>query len=149
MQLSCVKHDLEDMEFIMSMGDGSLTEQLLPSRNSFFVRQLRCTNHKTCLFLLFASSYSMMNPLLLHSQINSPFLFLVCRSGVRHTNILLRGPIFRIFSINWFTYGYPVRTYETSLIVLEHTCLYLKSHSTVNRTENSECWLSYVFSLLI
>ncbi|KAL6564288.1 hypothetical protein OROMI_015738 [Orobanche minor] len=39
--LSCVKHDLEDMEFIMSMREGSLTEQLLPSRNSFFVRQLR------------------------------------------------------------------------------------------------------------
>lgn len=29
------------MEFIMSMREGSLTEQLLPSRNSFFVRQLR------------------------------------------------------------------------------------------------------------
>ncbi|XP_041993194.1 piezo-type mechanosensitive ion channel homolog [Salvia splendens] len=74
--LSCVKHDLEDTEFIMSMEEGSLTEQLLPSRNSFFVRQLR--------------------------------------SGVRHTNILLRGPIFRIFSINWFTYGYPISLFALS-----------------------------------
>lgn len=40
-QLSCVKHDLEDMEFMMSTREGSLTEQFLPSRNSFFVRQLR------------------------------------------------------------------------------------------------------------
>ncbi|KAI3449584.1 hypothetical protein Pfo_006249 [Paulownia fortunei] len=74
--LSCVKHDLEDMEFIMSMREGSLTEQLLPSRNSFFVRQLR--------------------------------------SGVRHTNILLRGPVFRIFSINWFTYGFPISLFALS-----------------------------------
>ncbi|XP_073315003.1 piezo-type mechanosensitive ion channel homolog isoform X1 [Primulina huaijiensis] len=74
--LSCVKHDLEDMEFIMSMREGSLTEQLLPSRNSFFVRQLR--------------------------------------SGVRHTNILLRGTVFRIFSINWFTYGFPVSLFALS-----------------------------------
>ncbi|KAL3647917.1 hypothetical protein CASFOL_008885 [Castilleja foliolosa] len=74
--LSCVKHDLEDMEFIMSMREGSLTEHLLPSRNSFFVRQLR--------------------------------------SGVRHTNILLRGPVFRIFSINWFTYGFPISLFALS-----------------------------------
>ncbi|KAK6120115.1 hypothetical protein DH2020_046151 [Rehmannia glutinosa] len=39
--LSCVKNDLKDMEFMMSMREGSLTEQLLPSKNSFFVRQLR------------------------------------------------------------------------------------------------------------
>ncbi|KAL3849827.1 hypothetical protein ACJIZ3_011709 [Penstemon smallii] len=58
------------MEFIMSTSGGGLTERLLPSRNSFFVRQLR--------------------------------------SGVRHTNILLRGTVFRIFSINWFTYGFPM-----------------------------------------
>ncbi|XP_057780295.1 piezo-type mechanosensitive ion channel homolog isoform X2 [Salvia miltiorrhiza] len=74
--LSFVKHDLEDMEFMMSMREGSLTEQLLPTRNSFFVRQLR--------------------------------------SGVRHTNILLRGPIFRFFSINWFTYGFPVSLFALS-----------------------------------
>ncbi|KAG6429158.1 hypothetical protein SASPL_107200 [Salvia splendens] len=74
--LSFVKHDLEDMEFMMSMREGSLTEQLLPTRNSFFVRQLR--------------------------------------SGVRHTNILLRGSIFRFFSINWFTYGFPVSLFALS-----------------------------------
>ncbi|CAA0832071.1 Piezo-type mechanosensitive ion channel homolog [Striga hermonthica] len=74
--LSFIKHDLEDMEFIMSMREGSLTEHLLPSRNSFFVRQLR--------------------------------------SGVRHTNILLRGSVFRIFSINWFTYGFPISLFALS-----------------------------------
>ncbi|KAK4408031.1 Piezo-type mechanosensitive ion channel [Sesamum angolense] len=74
--LSFVKHDLEDMEFMMSMRQGSLTEQLLPSKNSFFVRQLR--------------------------------------SGVRHTNILLRGTVFRFFSINWFTYGFPISLFALS-----------------------------------
>ncbi|XP_057474427.1 piezo-type mechanosensitive ion channel homolog [Actinidia eriantha] len=68
--LSCVKHDLEEMDFIMSMREGHLTEQLLPSKHSFFIRQ--------------------------------------SRSGVRHTNVLLRGSVFRIFSINFFTYGFPV-----------------------------------------
>ncbi|XP_016676074.1 piezo-type mechanosensitive ion channel homolog isoform X4 [Gossypium hirsutum] len=29
------------------------------------------------------------------------------RSSVRHTNILLRGPILRTFGINYFTYGFP------------------------------------------
>ncbi|KAK8333851.1 hypothetical protein V6Z12_A10G229400 [Gossypium hirsutum] len=28
------------------------------------------------------------------------------RSGVRHTNILLRGPILLTFGINYFTYGF-------------------------------------------
>ncbi|KAL0371358.1 UNVERIFIED_CONTAM: Piezo-type mechanosensitive ion channel, partial [Sesamum angustifolium] len=35
-------------------------------------------------------------------------------SGVRHTNILLRGPVFRIFSINWFTYGFPISLFALS-----------------------------------
>lgn len=30
------------------------------------------------------------------------------RSGVRHSNMLLRRSIFRAFSINFFTYGFPV-----------------------------------------
>ncbi|KAL1150086.1 hypothetical protein V6Z11_A10G234100 [Gossypium hirsutum] len=30
------------------------------------------------------------------------------RSGVRHTNILLRGPILLTFGINYFTYGFSV-----------------------------------------
>ncbi|KAK1319861.1 hypothetical protein QJS10_CPB04g00741 [Acorus calamus] len=30
------------------------------------------------------------------------------KSGVRHTNVLLRGSVFRNFSINFFTYGFPV-----------------------------------------
>ncbi|KAI3800979.1 hypothetical protein L1987_29079 [Smallanthus sonchifolius] len=37
------------------------------------------------------------------------------RSGVRHTNVLLRGAVFRIFSINFFTYGVPVSLCALSL----------------------------------
>lgn len=37
------------------------------------------------------------------------------RSGVRHTNVLLRGAVFRTFSINFFTYGVPVSLFALSL----------------------------------
>ncbi|RDX99269.1 Piezo-type mechanosensitive ion channel-like protein, partial [Mucuna pruriens] len=67
--LSFIKSDLEEMGFIISRTDCSLTEQLLPSKHSFFIRE--------------------------------------SRSGVRHTNVLLRGAVFRTFSINFFTYGFP------------------------------------------
>ncbi|KAG6575882.1 Piezo-type mechanosensitive ion channel-like protein, partial [Cucurbita argyrosperma subsp. sororia] len=73
--LSCVKCDLEEMDFIMSMRESNLVEQLLPSKHSFFIRELR--------------------------------------SGVKHTNVLLRREVFRTFTINFFTYGFPV-----SLVVL-------------------------------
>ncbi|XP_071923993.1 piezo-type mechanosensitive ion channel homolog isoform X4 [Coffea arabica] len=68
--LSCVKCDLEEMDFLMSIREGSLTEQLLPSRHPFFIRELR--------------------------------------SGVRHANVFLRRTVFRYFTINFFTYGFPV-----------------------------------------
>ncbi|XP_071920767.1 piezo-type mechanosensitive ion channel homolog isoform X4 [Coffea arabica] len=68
--LSCVKCDLEEMDFLMSIREGSLTEQLLPSRHPFFIRELR--------------------------------------SGVRHANVFLRRTVFRFFTINFFTYGFPV-----------------------------------------
>lgn len=68
--LSSVKCDLEEMDSIMSMDRECLTERLLPSKHSFFIREYR--------------------------------------SGVRHTNVLLRGSVFRNFSINVFTYGFPV-----------------------------------------
>lgn len=68
--LSYVKCDLEEMNFIVSMSESNLTEQLLPSKHSFFIRE--------------------------------------SRSGVRHTNVLLRRAVFRTFSINFFTYGFPV-----------------------------------------
>ncbi|KAK9282374.1 hypothetical protein L1049_005291 [Liquidambar formosana] len=74
--LSCVKCDLEEMDSIMSTRGSNLTEQLLPSRHSFFIRE--------------------------------------SRSGVRHTNVLLRGPVFRTFSINFFTYGFPVSLFALS-----------------------------------
>lgn len=32
----------------------------------------------------------------------------ISRSGKKHTNVLLRGSVFRNFSINFFTYGFPV-----------------------------------------
>ncbi|XP_012490496.2 piezo-type mechanosensitive ion channel homolog isoform X1 [Gossypium raimondii] len=74
--LSYVKYDLEEMDFIMSMQESNLTEQLLPSKHSFFIRQ--------------------------------------SRSGVRHTNVLLRKAAFRTFTINFFTYGFPVSLFALS-----------------------------------
>ncbi|GLU07492.1 hypothetical protein SLE2022_244480 [Rubroshorea leprosula] len=74
--LSYVKCDLEEMDFIMSMGESNLTEQLLPSKHSFFIRE--------------------------------------SRSGVRNTNVLLRRAVFRTFSINFFTYGFPVSLFALS-----------------------------------
>ncbi|CAI9107931.1 OLC1v1007416C3 [Oldenlandia corymbosa var. corymbosa] len=68
--LSSVKRDLEEMDFLMSIREGNLTEQLLPSRQPFFIRELR--------------------------------------SGVRHANVFLRRAVFRFFTINFFTYGFPV-----------------------------------------
>ncbi|TQD69706.1 hypothetical protein C1H46_044761 [Malus baccata] len=35
-------------------------------------------------------------------------------SGVRHTNVLLTGAVFRTFSINFFTYGFPVSLFALS-----------------------------------
>ncbi|KAI3979667.1 hypothetical protein MKX01_013762 [Papaver californicum] len=61
---------LMEMNYIMSTRHSSLSEQLLPSRHSFFIRR--------------------------------------SRSGVRHTNMLLREAVFRTFSINFFTYGFRV-----------------------------------------
>ncbi|KAI3678969.1 hypothetical protein L6452_38273 [Arctium lappa] len=75
--LSFVKLDLEEVNFIMSMREGSLTEHLLPSMNSFFIHE--------------------------------------SRSGERDTNLLLRGAVFRTFSINFFTYGGPVSLFALAL----------------------------------
>lgn len=69
LMLSYIKCDLEEMDCIMSMKENHLTEQLLPSKHSFFIRE--------------------------------------SRSGVRHTNVLLRKGVFRTFCINFFTYGFP------------------------------------------
>ncbi|GAB4841187.1 hypothetical protein Ancab_021931 [Ancistrocladus abbreviatus] len=74
--LSSVKNDLEEMEFIMSRRENDLTERLLPSSHSFFIRELR--------------------------------------SGVRHTNVLVKGGVFRIFTINFFTYGFPLSLFALS-----------------------------------
>ncbi|KAK7277682.1 hypothetical protein RJT34_22697 [Clitoria ternatea] len=74
--LSFIKSDLEEMDFIISRTDCSLTEQLLPAKHSFFIHE--------------------------------------SRSGVRHTNVLLRGAVFRTFSINFFTYGFPVSLFALS-----------------------------------
>lgn len=69
-QLSFIKDDLEEMEFMMTAKENDLTEQLLPARRSFFIRQ--------------------------------------SRSGDRHTNFLVKGAVFRTFTINFFTYGFPL-----------------------------------------
>ncbi|XP_038705032.1 piezo-type mechanosensitive ion channel homolog isoform X2 [Tripterygium wilfordii] len=68
--LSWIRCDLTEMEFIMSTRESNLTQQLLPLKHSFFIRELR--------------------------------------SGVRHSNVLLRRSILRTFSINFFTYGFPI-----------------------------------------
>ncbi|XP_062199124.1 piezo-type mechanosensitive ion channel homolog isoform X3 [Phragmites australis] len=68
--LSSAKQDIQEMDSLISIEDDSLTEDLLPSRNAFLVRQ--------------------------------------SRSGRRHANVLIRGSVFRTFSINFFTYGFPV-----------------------------------------
>ncbi|KAF2298634.1 hypothetical protein GH714_024432 [Hevea brasiliensis] len=39
LMLSFIKSDLEEMDFIMSMRESNLAEQLLPIRHSFFIRQ--------------------------------------------------------------------------------------------------------------
>ncbi|KAK9732624.1 hypothetical protein RND81_04G011100 [Saponaria officinalis] len=36
------------------------------------------------------------------------FLIRRSRSGIRHINLLSRGAVFRIFTINFFTYGFPI-----------------------------------------
>lgn len=41
LQLSFVKHDLEEMDSIMSTSEGNITEHLLPLKDSFFVRESR------------------------------------------------------------------------------------------------------------
>ena len=50
LQLTWVRCDLMEMDFIMSSTENSLTEQLLPSKHSFFIRQSRywgCFIHVT------------------------------------------------------------------------------------------------------
>ncbi|KAL5712711.1 hypothetical protein ACHQM5_014855 [Ranunculus cassubicifolius] len=42
------------------------------------------------------------------------FLVRESRSGIKHTNVLLRGAVFRTFSINFFTYGFPVSLFALS-----------------------------------
>ncbi|GLT95006.1 hypothetical protein SLE2022_127130 [Rubroshorea leprosula] len=56
-------------------------------------------------FIMSARENSFTDPLL-----PSKHLFLIheSRSGVKHTNILSTGPVFRTFSINFFTYGLPI-----------------------------------------
>ncbi|XP_012462417.1 piezo-type mechanosensitive ion channel homolog isoform X2 [Gossypium raimondii] len=46
------------------------------------------------------------------------------RSGVRHTNILLRGPILRTFGINYFTYGFPISLLALSFWSFHFASLY-------------------------
>ncbi|XP_035538685.1 piezo-type mechanosensitive ion channel homolog isoform X2 [Juglans regia] len=85
--LSCVKCDLEEMDYIMTTRESSLTEQLLPSKHSFFIRE--------------------------------------SRSGVKHTNVLLRGAVFRTFSINFFTYGFPLNGLLLVFILLWAVSTYI------------------------
>ncbi|GMJ11794.1 PIEZO1 [Hibiscus trionum] len=46
------------------------------------------------------------------------------RSGVRHSNILSRGPILRTFGINYFTYGFPISLLALSFWSFHFASLY-------------------------
>ncbi|XP_051209733.1 piezo-type mechanosensitive ion channel homolog isoform X2 [Lolium perenne] len=63
------------------------------------------------------SAMSLENDSLIEDLLPSRNGFLVrqSRSGRRHANVLLGGPIFRTFSINFFTYGFPVLLLALSL----------------------------------
>uniref|UniRef100_A0A7N0TA13 Piezo non-specific cation channel R-Ras-binding domain-containing protein n=1 Tax=Kalanchoe fedtschenkoi TaxID=63787 RepID=A0A7N0TA13_KALFE len=52
--------------------------------------------------------------------------FFICesRSGVRHTNLMLRGAVFRTFSINFFTYGFPISLFVLSWWSLHFTSVF-------------------------
>ena len=41
LQLSYIRSDLEDMDFIMSPSENNLAERLLPAKYSFFIRESR------------------------------------------------------------------------------------------------------------
>ncbi|XP_065879484.1 piezo-type mechanosensitive ion channel homolog [Euphorbia lathyris] len=56
-------------------------------------------------FIMSVSESYLTEPLLLPKY---SFFFQEFRSGVRHTNFMLRRSIFRTFSVNFFTYGFPV-----------------------------------------
>lgn len=53
MQLSYVKGNLEEMEYILTANESSLTESLLPSRHSFFIRETRWWEVSPHLLLFF------------------------------------------------------------------------------------------------
>ncbi|XP_030552431.1 piezo-type mechanosensitive ion channel homolog isoform X1 [Rhodamnia argentea] len=61
--------------------------------------------------LILSSNESSLTEHLLPSN---SFFIRESRSGVRHTNVLLRGSVFRTFSINFFTYGFPVSLFALS-----------------------------------
>ncbi|KAK8542359.1 hypothetical protein V6N12_014957 [Hibiscus sabdariffa] len=46
------------------------------------------------------------------------------RSGVRHSNILSRGPVLRTFGINYFTYGFPISLLALSFWSFHFASLY-------------------------
>ncbi|KAA8545065.1 hypothetical protein F0562_019836 [Nyssa sinensis] len=94
--LSFIRCDLMEMDVIVSTRESSLTEKLLPSKHSFFIRE--------------------------------------SRSGVRHPNVLLWGAVFRIFSINFFTYGFPI-----SLLALSFWSFHFASPMCIWIT--CICWL--------
>ncbi|WOH04528.1 hypothetical protein DCAR_0623937 [Daucus carota subsp. sativus] len=51
------------------------------------------------------------------------FLISEYRSGARHTNILLRRTLFRTFTINYFTYGYPISLLALSFWSIQYASL--------------------------
>ncbi|KAL5561618.1 hypothetical protein UlMin_031365 [Ulmus minor] len=63
-------------------------------------------------FIMSTRESNLTEQLLLPSR--HSFFIRQYRSGGRHTNVLLRGAVFRTFSINFFTYGFPVSLFALS-----------------------------------
>lgn len=79
------------------------------------------------------------------------FCLFTYRSGVRHTNMLLRGAVFRNFSINFFTYGFPVGAFITLFILFTTNSFYcFRSYSFLNSDHfylPIDCWFGTLLQM--
>lgn len=68
------------------------------------------------------------------------------RSGARNTNVLLRGAVFRTFSVNFFTYGFPVGFGINSLFFFH---LLFRNNSSCNWFLLFFSWFPYLIPFCI
>nr|GMD20021.1 piezo-type mechanosensitive ion channel homolog isoform X1 [Ipomoea batatas] len=66
------------------------------------------------MYLIVTSMEGSLTEQLLPLRHSFSFFVRESKSGVRHTNVLLRSAVFRIFTINFFTYGFPVSLFALS-----------------------------------